>query len=103
MADLLYGATPPTGKLAETWPLQLADCASTRNFAPQHSRRQAVSLGARVRVIVRVLGLGLGFGLGLGLGLACTPAARDAKPDLNPDPQQVVYRLTLSLSRWCTG
>ena len=44
MAELLYGATPPTGKLAETWPLQLADCASTRNFAPQHSRRQAVSL-----------------------------------------------------------
>ena len=54
MADLLYGATPPTGKLAETWPLQLGDCASTRNFAPQHSRRQVVYLGVRVRARVRV-------------------------------------------------
>ena len=39
MADVLFGSVPPGGKLAETWPLALADCPSSRNFARQ--RRQA--------------------------------------------------------------
>ena len=42
MVDVLFGDAPPTGKLAETWPLKLADCPSTRNFAPPSSRRQVV-------------------------------------------------------------
>ena len=54
MADLLFGDAPPTGKLAETWPLKLSDCPSTRNFAPQHSRRQVARVRVRVIAIVRV-------------------------------------------------
>ena len=42
MADVLFGDAPPGGKLAETWPLRLEDCPSTRHFGTRGHRRQVV-------------------------------------------------------------
>lgn len=33
LAALLFGDASPCGKLAETWPLRVEDCASHANFA----------------------------------------------------------------------
>jgi len=42
MADVLFGAAAPAGRLAETWPLRLEDVPSTPHFAKH--RRQARAL-----------------------------------------------------------
>ena len=33
IADLIFGVASPSGRLAETWPLNLSDCPSSANFA----------------------------------------------------------------------
>ena len=52
-ADLLLGAASPSGKLAETWPMRLADCPSQANFAD--------SGGASVRQVVYREALNVGY------------------------------------------
>ena len=42
IADVLFGVVPPGGRLAETWPMQLDDCPSQRNFGRNASIRQVV-------------------------------------------------------------
>jgi len=50
LADLLFGAVAPSGKLAETWPVALAHCPSQSNFAT-HPRqvvyREGLNVGYR--------------------------------------------------------
>ena len=42
IVDVLFGATSPTGRLAETWPMQLDDVPCQANFGRNASIRQVV-------------------------------------------------------------
>eukprot|EP00966_Prymnesium_polylepis_P292815 6763036-Prymnesium_polylepis.1 len=50
MADLIFGTATPSGKLAETFPLAAADCASHPYFMSHPSQliyREGLNLGYR--------------------------------------------------------
>jgi hypothetical protein len=47
VAQLLFGTSAPSGKLAETWPLHLEDCPAQANFAA-HPRQTAYREGLNV-------------------------------------------------------
>ena len=53
VAELLFGAAAPTGKLAETWPLALDDCPCQSNFAAAGD--------ATIRQVVYREGLNVGY------------------------------------------
>ena len=99
IADVLFGVVPPGGRLAETWPMQLDDCPSQRNFGRNASIRQvvyreALNVGYRyfssAKVPVR-----FPFGHGLTYTSFQYSAAKLSRPSIGPaDSVTVTLKLT---------